>query len=597
MHLDQTKCWLVLGLIAGIIGHGSSARAAAPGNLSFNINFDATADQEPVDIARAYLKQEASALGIETDLSNLAEPEAQESLIAHHFRFQQTEQGVPVKRAAITVSIDKETHKILKVYSTLAPKSADRVDMSSVTLIQKPMSADLAWNHLRVYGELNDFVRSDLVMVERGGQLIPAYQEQIDTTGPNGSWEITVDARTGEILSTEDTRVFESSARNKMRTRLNEVRTHAGPVIKRWKAEARLLLKRLREKTRLQRLEGDEGSETETEARADGTGYVFNPDPMTFLQTDKLKDEGDDSDAFEKAYVEKPLKDITFTSGVYYLKGPWVQIKDLDSPYVKPSTTTTGAWKAKRGDDAFDDVMVYFHIDQNQRYMQDLGFKDKTGIQFGSIEADSNGADGADNSFFIPRANQLVFGHGCVNDSEDADVILHEYGHAIQHSINKTWEGGDTRAMGEGFGDYWAAAYNLREEISPDYEVGKVFNWDASNDCWPGRRLDKLKATYDPTRTYYDHEPLSGFISDELWSTPLYQALLDLRKLGIAQKEVDQIILESHFGLGANVKMPDMARAILATAGKLYPEGPHRKVFLEKFAVHKILKSDDKDLP
>ena len=52
----------------------------------------------------------------------------------------------------------------------------------------------------------------------------------------------------------------------------------------------------------------------------------------------------------------------------------------------------------------------------------------------------------------------LRFGKGGVDDAEDAEVILHEYGHAIQDSqsrrLRRSEEAG---AIGEGFGDYWAA--------------------------------------------------------------------------------------------------------------------------------------------
>ena len=63
---------------------------------------------------------------------------------------------------------------------------------------------------------------------------------------------------------------------------------------------------------------------------------------------------------------------------------------------IAPSTTTTGNWTAVRGNNAFNDATTYFHIDQNQRYMQSLGFTGTTGIQYGSIAADSNGANGDD---------------------------------------------------------------------------------------------------------------------------------------------------------------------------------------------------------
>ena len=41
---------------------------------------------------------------------------------------------------------------------------------------------------------------------------------------------------------------------------------------------------------------------------------------------------------------------------------------------------------------------------------------------------------GIDNSFSWDKHDVLRFGKGGVDDAEDAEVILHEYGHAIQDS-------------------------------------------------------------------------------------------------------------------------------------------------------------------
>ena len=54
---------------------------------------------------------------------------------------------------------------------------------------------------------------------------------------------------------------------------------------------------------------------------------------------------------------------------------------------------------------------------------------------------------------------RLHFGDGGVDDAEDADVVVHEYGHSIQDNQVPGWgPGGNTeqRAMGEGFGDFLA---------------------------------------------------------------------------------------------------------------------------------------------
>jgi uncharacterized protein (TIGR03382 family) len=82
---------------------------------------------------------------------------------------------------------------------------------------------------------------------------------------------------------------------------------------------------------------------------------------------------------------------------------------------------------------------------------------------------------------------------------------------------------------------------------------------------------------------------VGSVLSDELWSTPLFQSLQSLIAAGRTRQEVDRVILDAHFGLGANVKMPQMATAILQSAKELYPSGPHEATFKTQFTTMKIL--------
>jgi subtilisin-like proprotein convertase family protein len=223
--------------------------------------------------------------------------------------------------------------------------------------------------------------------------------------------------------------------------------------------------------------------------------------------------------------------------------------------------------------------------------MQALGFTGASGIVERSIVADSDGVNGADNSYY--SGGRLAFGHGCVDDSEDADVVLHEYGHAIHYSINSNWGGGDSGAIGEGFGDYWAGSYSYVTQNGDTFHPEWVFSWDGHGSpvqCWNGRVMNQFGAQYDPNATYGAHQSIpGGYQSDELWSTPLFQSLIALMDLGYSRDSVDQIILESHFGLGSGVRMRGLANATIATAGLLQPGNPHADVFIQKFLVHNII--------
>ncbi len=95
-------------------------------------------------------------------------------------------------------------------------------------------------------------------------------------------------------------------------------------------------------------------------------GLVFDPNPVVTLDDTKLRD-------------SKPVPDVAYHD---------VELKDLrgsgflDGPFVSTSTTKnrvrskTGRFRFKRKHPGFTEVMVYFHIDRIQRYIQSLGFAD-----------------------------------------------------------------------------------------------------------------------------------------------------------------------------------------------------------------------------
>ena len=66
---------------------------------------------------------------------------------------------------------------------------------------------------------------------------------------------------------------------------------------------------------------------------------------------------------------------------------------------------------------------------------------------------------GGDNSFFRDTKTDITLGKGGVDDAEDAEVIVHEYGHSVQDDqVPGFGTSPDAGAIGEGFGDYLAVA-------------------------------------------------------------------------------------------------------------------------------------------
>ncbi len=157
---------------------------------------------------------------------------------------------------------------------------------------------------------------------------------------------------------------------------------------------------------------------------------MFLPNPIADLRDQSLNDQKDaDYAALQPAYHGVTLTNL---DGSGYLRGDWATIvSETGSPAFSPNNT----FNYNRHQDEFEQVMAYYWITEAQNYLQRLGFGSGT---FRAVNKESQRVRinqwGADNSFFTDKKDELRFGKGGVDDAEDAEVILHEYGHAVQDS-------------------------------------------------------------------------------------------------------------------------------------------------------------------
>jgi hypothetical protein len=162
----------------------------------------------------------------------------------------------------------------------------------------------------------------------------------------------------------------------------------------------------------------------------------------------------DDSKLPDAAYVDVVLRDLKPGGR---LDGPFVSTKRTPNRVRR----TNRKFTFFRSDRAFKEVMVYFHIDTAQRYIQDLGFDN---ILNRPVEVHIDGRRD-DQSQSSPTTKALTFGVGGVDDAEDAEIILHEYGHAIQDDQVPGWgESPEAGAMGDGFGILPKPKRNCRQK-------------------------------------------------------------------------------------------------------------------------------------
>jgi len=309
-------------------------------------------------------------------------------------------------------------------------------------------------------------------------------------------------------------------------------------------------------------LAGKEGPGTST-----GTAQVFLPNPVADLGDQSLTDQKDSDYAeLQPAYH---IVTLTNLDGSGYLNGDWANIR---SETGKPAFSSTNTFIYTRDDDRFEQVMAYYWVTEAQNYIQSLGF----GSTYDPINMESQDVRinqlGYDNSFSWDKKDYLRFGKGGVDDAEDAEVILHEYGHAMLDSqstpfgaFGASLEAG---AIHEGFGDYWAVT--VSDVIAPTDDPACVADWDSvsytSNEPHCLRRVDE---------DLHYPEDLNGRVhhDGQIWS----RALWDIRQ-ALGHIEADTIILEAQFSFAPDSSMPAAAQATVDAAATLYNPGVANQV-------------------
>ena len=334
---------------------------------------------------------------------------------------------------------------------------------------------------------------------------------------------------------------------------------------------------------------------------------VFDPNPVAAINDPTLQDANDSATAVPShAYRDVELQDVA-DSGP--LAGPHVKLVDRQPPSVAPPDASSPLL-FDRAADGFEDVNVYFHIDRTQRHLQSLGYTGARGVAAYAIEADAHSANGLDNSFFLPSASRIAegtlhFGEGGTDDAEDADLIVHEYGHAIQEWISPGTFGGtftsESRALSEGFGDYWAYSAHSAQRLASGRDPLCLADWDArcsgddaSQQCTYPPGADCLRRV-DGTRTMADFERTGGsgveHRNGSIWSSALREIHQQL-----GRTVADTIVIESLFDVPPNPTFAVMARRMIE-ADRLLFNGMHGQTICAAMLARGIVTGCDDTRP
>jgi zinc metalloprotease ZmpB len=300
-----------------------------------------------------------------------------------------------------------------------------------------------------------------------------------------------------------------------------------------------------------------------------GTAQVFVPNPVQSLGDESLTDQKDSDAAVPAAAYYKVT--LTNLDGSGYLRGDWANIAGATGALAFSPTNT---FVYTRHQDEFEQVMAYYWVTESQKYIQSLGF----GSIYPPVNKESQDVRidqyGADNSFETDHPkDEIRFGKGGVDDAEDAEVILHEYGHAIHDGSGFVFGSEQAGAISEGFGDYWAVDFSDVQSQKlgvPELEpLPCVMDWDATfyTSTVPHclRRLDEpLKYPGD----------LDGEVHEDgrIWS----HALWNINR-SIGHIKADTVILKGQIDFPGTT-MPDLASRIVAAAQNIYGPSTATKV-------------------
>jgi Zn-dependent metalloprotease len=462
--------------------------------------------------ARTFLRDNGKAFGLRADLADLVKRVQDATPGGERLSFQQFHKGVKVHGATLNVIFDRAGE-----VSVAGGDYVEDVDVDPNPTVREPDALAAARDALPEPPAGEPTARELVIYSDDAGVSRLTYrflQPTVNPEGQSGTYETFVDATTGRLVEPP-----------------NDVNQYA-------------------------------------------TGRIFTKgNPMAATGDFGLRD---GSAIPASAYTTVTLQGLTSSSG---LVGQYVDCVTLTPAANRAVPDAAGNYLFDRSVDsvqgaAFDAVMAYHFLDASQRYIQGaLGFGN---VVNRAIRVNVNGTT-ADNSFYTSEGagiGSLTFGSGGVDDAEDAEVILHEYGHAIQdNSSPGIWRTAGTAgvaartgAMSEGFGDYWAAsvlAQHFGQAATP-FETA-VMEWDGSSympNSPPSVRSITSNKRYPQDVTGQVHA------DGEIWSSVLWRIRGDIGAVA-----ADKAIIQSHFLVtSANSTFVDGANAVVASAEALgYP--------------------------
>ena len=488
--------------------------------VNLNEHFKSEA-KEVNEIALSYLQGKGDVYGLSSDLNDIKIVKTMESPAGQYVYCQQYKNGIPVFATNFTVYINKENFVTyaLNEFRNVAKYK----DVKSLSSIDDNNALQIVKEYLKIKGDVNGEPKTELVYfesIDNGLEL--AWKVNVISMEPMGDWQFFVSSSDGHIIHVEDISIS-----------------------------------------------------------VDGSGKVFRPNPLVSANVsyggNYVHNGGTTNPYLESQQFQVTLKDVTYENGLYKLKGPYCEVKEKESPtgHTIPALANPNNFNFTRNQGEFGAVMCYYYVDFAARRILQLGYNVPSGLQ--NFEIDPHGYFEQRNAHYVASGNYIAMGSDYpsftfIPSCEDADVILHEYGHAMQYNLGAGNMGssGETQSVKEGSGDYWATSY--KRSLYPN-------NW-AELGLWFGMGTAARRADLN---WVYPTNYVSGHLGGQIWNAALMKIWGDLGK-----DVTDKLFLETHLLWGQSPTLRDAATAFMYADVNLYG-GSHLCQIYSRFQAHGLI--------
>jgi len=478
---------------------------------------------DPAQTARDQLERHAAQLfgPRAQERPELRVTRVRRSASGHQVFHRQFHRGVPVDETRVVVRLDR-SGRLLSIYNDATPGI-------SLEDVSPGVPARLAIDRLEQSLGQGSVARTPetaelVVLPDDGGRL--AYRVEGTYFKPFVDMVAYVDAKNGEWIRGYDRMIHEKPVPAGYSV---EVPVEQGPL------------------------------PAATGKRAEGTGLVLPHNPLDgHPERYDLRDGDPVIDTFRESVTLSRL------DGSGLLRGDYVDVENGDQARANEPTFTYN-YSSLVEDGAFHEVNAYWHIDEFQHYIKSELQIDGANDEMQYVRV--HGQEG-DNSSYSSGSDSIDLGDGGVDDSEDGEVILHEYGHAVHDAIAGINVGvHENAALSEGFGDYIAASY---------CDNALVAEWDATS-YNPGpppnlRRTDTSKQ-YPQSMTNSSVHADGEIISAAWW---------DLRQ-DVGALVADRLIFEAMFHFPNDGNFRDFADATVMAEQSLYG-GTHYESIIDAYS-------------